>query len=158
MLLRRMEFELGPDLSDIQLLADAMERFSKFAAIPSKVLFRLNLAIDELVTNTISYGFQQGEQCYLGVTVLRHDDVVEVELRDNGIPFDPLSLPSPDLDASLEDRPIGGLGVHFVRTLIEQVDYTHDGRHNIVRLSVPLHPRSETEPGSPRHSSGTPQG
>ena len=157
MLLRRMEFELRPDLSDIQLLADAMDRFSKFSAIPSKILFRLNLAIDELITNTITYGFDQTRHHHIGVTVHRHDDVIEVELRDDGMPFDPLSLPSPDIDASLEDRPIGGLGVHFVRTLIEQVDYVHDGKHNIIRLTVPLHVRSDAEAGATRNAAGMPQ-
>jgi serine/threonine-protein kinase RsbW len=154
MLLRRMEFELSPELGEIQVLADAMDKFSKFAAIPSKILFRLNLAIDELVTNTIVYGFENAESRHIGVIVHRHDDIVEVELRDSGTPFDPLSLPAPDVDVSLEDRQIGGLGVYFVRTLIEQVDYAHDGKHNIIRLTVPLHARSDATSGMTRQSSG----
>ncbi len=145
MLLRRMEFELESQLAEIQELAEALDRFSKISAIPPKVLFRINLAIDELITNTITHGYAGNARRQIDVVVNRGDRHLEVELMDDGLPFNPLSVATPDTEAGIEDRALGGLGVHFVRTLIEQVEYRHDGARNIIRLTVPLGSRAEPE-------------
>ena len=64
---------------------------------------------------------------------------LHAELVDAGRAFDPFAqAKEPDLEADLDDRPIGGLGVHFVRTLIERTNYQRSGNHNVIRLAKSL--------------------
>ena len=62
------------------------------------------------------------------------DRDITLSFRDDGAPFDPLAHPSPDLEADLEDRDIGGLGVHLVRTLADEITYVREARHNLLRV------------------------
>ena len=71
------------------------------------------------------------------------------EVVDDGRPFDPLSdAPEPDLDAEVEDRPIGGLGTHFVKTFMDEVAYEHDGGYNRIVLTKTL-PAADPEEKHP---------
>ena len=94
------------------------------------------LAIEELVTNTIKYGYPAAAatgtlEVALAVTVA----AAELTLRDDGRPFDPVTAPSPDLDQSVEERPIGGLGLHLVRRQSASFTYQRLATgHNEVRL------------------------
>lgn len=145
MFVRRMEFVIDNELGEIRRLSEALDNFARFALIPPKVLFKLNLAIDELITNTISYGYANPGRQQIDVSIARADNSIEVELRDGAIPFDPCELSTPDVELSVEERSIGGLGVHLVKTLIDEVRYRHDGAYNIVTLSMRLPSIAEIE-------------
>lgn len=94
-------------------------------------LFRLSLAIEELVTNVVKYGHAGGEPLRVEI---RHDPShVSVELGFAGEAFDPFrDAPRPEIDASIEDRQIGGLGIHLVANMIDEAFYhRRDGRNEI---------------------------
>ena len=75
--------------------------------------------------------------------------VIEVEVEDDGRPYDPTALAPPDLSASLRDRPVGGLGMHFVRNLMSEVTYARAGDHNRLLLKKCLAHRSEEDEHGP---------
>lgn len=114
-------------------LTQAVETFGDAAALPPKLVFRLTLALEEIVTNVVSYGYQPGSKGRIEVTLRRQGDEAQAEVVDDGVQFDPLSeAPTPDLDASVEERRIGGLGLHFVKTLMEHIEYRwQDGRNHL---------------------------
>lgn len=95
---------------------------------------QLVLSCDELLTNTISYGYPQGGEHEIVLTVRLVPDGVEVTLEDEGIPFDPLQKDDPDLTLGVEDREIGGLGVLFVKRLMDEVHYERTAAGNRLRL------------------------
>lgn len=94
----------------------------------------LDVALDELLTNTISYAFADGHMHEIVATLELDGGDLVIELRDDGKPFDPLSIPEPDLDADIEERQLGGLGMHFVRTVMDDVSYDRSGGWNVLTL------------------------
>ena len=115
-------------------LLDAVSNFSDQNDLSSDVVRKIQLTIEEAVINIINYAYPEKvgevEICYQK----ENDDQLIVEIRDNGIPFDPLSAPEPDLTAKLIDRKVGGLGVFFIRKMTEDVYYRRQGDANILTL------------------------
>lgn len=99
---------------------------------------QLELVLDELLTNQINYGFRDGMAHEILVDLRVESDRLSVEIRDDGVPFDPLSVGRPDLDAGLDERQLGGLGMHFVRTLVDDVSYRRTSGWNVVALGKRL--------------------
>jgi serine/threonine-protein kinase RsbW len=99
---------------------------------PDAASFLADLVIEELVTNTIKYGYDDRNSHRIHVDVKFHDGVLCIEVRDNGHAFDPLAQAAPDLTLSAEDRPIGGLGIHLVRQMTDDVRYERRGDENVV--------------------------
>ena len=137
------EFELGNELAEIPRFAGEIEAFCESRGVAPADIYKINLALDELLTNIISYGFDDGALHRIQIAVTLLGDHFEAVLCDDGKPFDPLSeVGAAVLDGEVEDRPIGGLGVHLVRTLMDQVIYEHaDGRNRLTLLKrVQLQP------------------
>ncbi len=132
-----LELHLRAELSEIRRLSAALEEFARTQAIPERAAMRMMLVLDELLTNTISYGYPDRKDGEIRVAVARCGDRVEIAVTDDGIAFDPTQTRAPALDTPLEERDIGGLGVHLVKTMAD-VGYSRDGGRNIVTLSVPL--------------------
>lgn len=128
---------LRNELSEIRRLATALESFARAEAIPQGAAMRMTLVLDELLTNTISYGYPDSRAGEIRVAATRHPDRVEIAVSDDARPFDPRQSDAPDLDAGVEEREIGGLGIHLINTMAE-IGYTRDGGRNVVTLSVPL--------------------
>ena len=103
---------------------------------PKDLIFRVHLVLEELVLNIIDYGCDDGKDDHeLEVVLISEDEDLTIEITDDGIPFDPLEdAKKPDINAPLEDRPIGGLGVHLVRTMMDEVSYRHEGGKNHLTL------------------------
>lgn len=100
-----------------------------------EVAFAVNVSIDELLTNTISYGYDDSDGHRIEMTVWMEGSVLTIELADDAKPYDPTAAPYPDIDAPIEERPIGGLGVYFVRELMDGFRYRRSEGRNIVTLT-----------------------
>ena len=88
-------------------------------------MFEVQTAVDEACTNVILHAYS-GEEGTIAISCELQDHDFVITIRDNGRPFDPSSVPSPDLEAALEERRVGGLGVHLMRKLMDDVSYTFD--------------------------------
>jgi serine/threonine-protein kinase RsbW len=119
-------------LSEIGRFADVVERFLPARGVPEAIVFRINMAIDELLTNVITYGYGDDERHLIQVGIAVRDGVVDVLIEDDGREFDPLCRASVDTTSAIEERQIGGLGIHLVKEMLERVDYRRaDGRNRI---------------------------
>ena len=115
---------LKNDLSELARSAEAIEAHGESHGWPMKWIMNLNLSLDELITNVISYGYRDGEEHEIRVTLTEEEGSLSVVLEDDGVAFDPFSeAPEPDIDAGVEERRIGGLGVYFVKSLMDEVAY-----------------------------------
>jgi len=105
---------------------------AKAAGLDSKASYRLRLAVDELVTNTITYGYEEAGGT--GDVVVRaelDEQALTFTIEDTAIPFDPRSVPGPEqIDLPLEDRPVGGLGVFLAMRGVDAFHYEYDGNRN----------------------------
>ena len=134
-----LEIVLRNDLAEIERLASLVEGFCETRDIPLQAAYHLNLVLDELVTNIVSYGYDEGAgEREIRIRLQSDIEAVHVEVEDDGRAFNPLEVPAPDLDASLETRPIGGLGVHFLRTLMDDLCYRRENGRNKLCFKKPL--------------------
>jgi len=130
---RTLTLRLDNRLEAIPPAAEEIERFCRVHGVPAATIGHLNLALDEAFTNTISYAWPTGGDHQMTVTLMIGSDEIVAEISDDGIAFDPLQVAPPDLDADLDDRPIGGIGVHLVKTLMDSAAYRReDGRNMLV--------------------------
>jgi sigma-B regulation protein RsbU (phosphoserine phosphatase) len=130
---RRLSVTLSNRPDEIRRLAALLEGFGEANGLSPKLIFNLNLSFDELLTNIISYGYDDDAAHEIEVNVTLADDLLTATLEEEAKPFDPLSAPQPDLDATLEERPVGGLGIHIVKTLMDDVAYERrQGRNRLV--------------------------
>lgn len=133
--------ELKNEVAELDRLAETVDDFCGEHELPPKVAFNLNLVLEEVVVNVINYAFPDGgagEPIYVRVALEREGGKVArvvAEVRDTGMAFDPLVGGPPDFVLDLEKRPVGGLGVHFLKTLMDDVSYERTERHNCLRFS-----------------------
>jgi len=129
--------ELHNAVEDLDRLAVSLEEFGIRHGLSPDLIGELNLVLEELVTNTFNYGAEDGRdaatlRAELDMAV--EDGEIRLRLSDNGRPFDPFQVETPDLDVSLEEREIGGLGVHLVRTLMDAVEYRLVDGRNVIEM------------------------
>ena len=123
-------------LEDIGGMCAAVEAFFAERDLDPRAAAHLTLALDELATNVISYAFEPGTEVEAAVRItLRHEGrAVWAVIEDAGRPFDPLSVPQADTAADLDDRQVGGLGVHLARQVVDEIAYERADGRNRLRL------------------------
>ena len=132
-----MKIQLLNRLDELERLAVAMDQLGKDWGIPANYIMELNLAVEELFTNIVFYAYDDQEQHEIEI-LFEHPETgcVLITLSDDGKAFNPLENPTGDnLVKSLEEREIGGLGIHLVRKMVSHIEYKRlDGR-NILLLT-----------------------
>ena len=130
------------DSRELGRLAEAVDDFSERNELAVETRFELQLCLEELVLNVVNHGFDNPGQHDIRIGIELNDDdgrVLIVRVVDDGREFDPLTdTPAPDLDASLEDRAVGGLGVFLVRQIMDEVSYRREDGLNHLTLTKNL--------------------
>jgi serine/threonine-protein kinase RsbW len=109
--------------------------FLQSHGLPVRLVFKVRVALEEILTNIIKYGHDQSRTLDINLLVEIRDREVLVRCSDDGRTFNPLEAAPPDLTQPLADRPVGGVGLHLVRVLSEQVDYNRVQGRNILDMS-----------------------
>ena len=130
-----LELSLVNDLRNIAVAAEDIEAFCARHGLAEQIAFEVNLAVDELVTNTISYGYDDDEEHRIDLVLRLEGGALVIEIADDGRAFDPLQAPAPDIGASLQDRAIGGLGICLVHKTMDSVAYRRQDGRNVVTLT-----------------------
>lgn len=94
---------------------------------------KLKLACEEIVVNVTSYAYPEGSDGFLDVYI-RKDDRIVIRFEDGGVPFNPLEHDNPDTTLSWDERPIGGLGIFLVRSMMDDVRYTYENQKNVLTI------------------------
>ncbi|MGZ4970503.1 MAG: ATP-binding protein [Methylobacter sp.] len=131
-----LDYQVPARLEEIEKLAEAVNK-----ALPDRDLaFSVNLCLDELITNTIIHGLKGATDRFIHVQINSSDEWLEILLKDDAPKFDPfMQAPVPNLDLDINERPIGGLGVHIVKKLMDEVHADYDGTGNLIILLKRLH-------------------
>ncbi len=134
---------LTNDLAELEKLAETVENFCDTHEIPPALCFQINLVLDELITNTISYSYDEGVSGTITIQLSINSDLVTILLVDNGRQYNPLDAPPPDLDTEIDEREVGGLGVHFVREYMDTIDYEYAENKNQLILTKQVTPQED---------------
>ena len=129
-----LEISLVNDLKEVARVAEQIDEFCTAQDITSEVAYAVNLALDEILTNTISYGYDDDEPHRIEITVGLEAEDLAIVIVDDSAAFDLSNAPTPDIGASLDERPLGGLGLFLVHQMMDSVEYRREEGRNIVTL------------------------
>ena len=132
------EFQLANTLAAVPDLLDYLDQTLVAMDVSDSDAFQVKLALEELVTNAINYGFDTGQTSELEVKLRREKGELICELIDHGRMFNPLDVVEPDLMQDVDHREVGGLGVFFVRQVMDDVSYERVGTMNVMHLRKTL--------------------
>lgn len=125
---------LPADPKEIERLNRIVRQFGDLHEVPGRTLYAVNLALDELVTNVILHGYEDRTDQEVKAQLTVQEGVITAEVEDGGRAFNPLDAPTPDLNAALDERELGGLGIHLVRSLMDRVEYRREGEKNVLTV------------------------
>jgi len=114
--------EVESKLENIPVIGDFIVDTLEGFAVGQATIYQILLAVDEACTNVIKHAYS-GQTGIITLTCELLDDSLVIIIRDRGKPFDPRSVPPPDLEADLEQRKIGGLGIYFMQKMMDDVSY-----------------------------------
>ena len=127
-----LEFTIENDLAQLAVVRSQVESFAKRENLSHEVGFAAKLALEELLTNTISYGYGDKSVQLIEIRLEVRGDHLIIRTADDGLAFDPRTAKEPNTQLSLKDREIGGLGVHLVKNLMDGFEYRHkDGKNHV---------------------------
>jgi sigma-B regulation protein RsbU (phosphoserine phosphatase) len=129
-----LETKLHNKLSEFRRFNQTLMEFGQHHGLAPAVVHDLNLALEEILTNIISYGYTDTEQHEIRVRLSMRPGEVKAEVEDDGQSFNPLAAPEPHTAKALEERTIGGLGIHLVRTLMDGLEYKRQADRNILTI------------------------
>ncbi|HVU23881.1 MAG TPA: ATP-binding protein [Opitutus sp.] len=131
---------LRNDVAEIPRLADAIDEYCAPLAPSPKDLMSLHLVVEELVTNVIKHGYADGQPHTFTVTLSTSGRAVTAVIDDDAPAYDPLARPEVDTTLPLDQRPIGGLGVHLVKKLTQTARYERRNGHNLLTVTCAFAP------------------
>ena len=125
------EITIESDITEIPAVSASLEEVMHAHGFSTDDILDTQLAVEEVITNIINHGYKNtiGEiiiSCRINL------DLAEVRIRDNAPRFDPLSLPEPKLEGTIQDRKIGGLGVFLIRQVMDEISYQYENGQNIL--------------------------
>jgi serine/threonine-protein kinase RsbW len=138
-------FAIKNEISEIRKLAEAIIAFGEENHLSAQVIFDAHLALEEVVINIISYGFDDENEHQIFVNFDLAGRELILEVQDEAPPFNPLEVPMPDLKTPVEEREIGGLGIYLVRQIMDKVEYRRENDRNILimKKAAPSEMREE---------------
>lgn len=133
-----MEIFLKNQPAERQRLLKALQDLAEKHHLPAKVVQATDLALEEHLTNVFKHGYADDPERAVRVNFSCAGGCVEVEVADDGPPFNPLDRPPVDTSLPLEERSVGGLGVHLMRRFMDALEYRREGGRNILHMSKRL--------------------
>ena len=138
----RLRLSLNQEITELERLAEEVESFAAGQGWPSALIMQINLVLEEIIVNTMNYGYPDGRVGNIELTMEVDPDEIRIQIEDDANPYDPFTeAPAPDLSAGLEDRPIGGLGVYLVQSYMDICMYQRAPGRNLISLvkRLPAH-------------------
>jgi phosphoserine phosphatase RsbU/P len=130
---KELQINLSNKLSELGSFNQSLTEFGQRHGLAPGVVHDLNLAFEEILTNIISYGYADNSEHKIKVRLSVQPGEVKIEVEDDGQPFNPLEAPEADTAQSLEERSIGGLGIHLLRKLMDGLEYQRqEGKNRLL--------------------------
>ena len=128
-------FIIENQVTELSRLAEEIDQLASKWKLPQALAMNMNLVIEEAVTNIIFYAFNDNRKHEINIYISVEDNLLTILIRDNGIPFDPLSQQKPDITSAAEERKVGGLGIFLISEIMDEVHYSRKKNQNILTLT-----------------------
>ncbi len=125
---------LPNNVETVPQLSSFIEDMAEKHGVDPSVIMNINLAIEEVVVNVMNYAYPKDIVGEVNITATYENRMLIFTIRDSGVPFDPTSATSPDIDLSVDERPIGGLGIFLVRQIMDEISYSYENNQNVLTL------------------------
>lgn len=130
----KIQIKLKNSIDELTNLATKIDELAEEWELSMGISMNLNLVLEEIFTNIVNYGYKDSEQHNV-IIEFKYDKILEIKITDDGIAFNPLEdAKQPDLDADVENRQIGGLGIFIVNEIMDKVEYKRIENENILIL------------------------
>jgi serine/threonine-protein kinase RsbW len=132
------ELQIDSDLKNLEVVSDFISKtMENLGATKEKDIFEVQLAVDEALTNIIEHAYsgEKGHKIIVQCKVLEPQREFVIKLRDSGKSFDPQAVLTPNTEAKLDERKRGGLGIYFMKTLMQSVKYAIDDKGNELTMA-----------------------
>jgi len=134
MVISKYSFELESDVSELKTLRQQLNDYGNATGLSGACLFDVNVCLDEIFTNIVSYGFTDDSAHLITFTIKTVGDELIIDVEDDGLPFNPLEAKDPMIPEDLVHLKIGGLGIHLVKKLMDEVCYKRKQGKNSLTL------------------------
>lgn len=141
------KFELKNNLSELNTLNRHLNNLGDRIGLQTDSILRINICLDELFTNIVSYGFEDDLEHIIQFTVQAEDNLLVIHIEDDGTAFNPLEKIDPEFPANVESAKIGGLGILIIRKLIDNISYERKQGKNRLTMKKIIEDDSKTELG-----------
>jgi anti-sigma regulatory factor (Ser/Thr protein kinase) len=131
-----LQFTIRNDLRELARVGAESRAFLVERRVDDRSLYVALLALEEVLSNVIRHGFADTDEHEISVSLGLDDGRIEIDVVDGGRAFDPLSAPEVDLQAPMEQRAVGGLGIHLLRTMVHEIRYERAEGRNRLRLRI----------------------
>ena len=129
-----MEALLHNQASEIPRVHEALDQFAAEHGLSGAYISRLHLALEEHLTNVLSYGYDPGEPGTLRVRLSIERPILSIEIEDDGRPFNPIEAPVVDTTLPLDAKPLGGLGLLMIRKSVDELEYRRVADRNVLTM------------------------
>ncbi|WP_052700554.1 ATP-binding protein [Methylocucumis oryzae] len=130
----RFNYQLVNSLEQLPELADAIADFGIRQGWTDALIMQINLSLEELIVNTIEYGYASGSSGLIEVVITANAEQLVLDITDDAARFNPFLLAEPDLSLSVAERPVGGLGVYLVKHYMDLYEHHETNTGNHIRL------------------------
>ena len=135
----RKEISVSNNILELGKINHELEELAESWSLSTKDVFEFNLVIEELITNIIFYAYNDDLEHKIVINLIKYSNKIIITLTDDGKAFDPIQAEVPvDIEKPLEERKIGGLGIHIVKKLMDDVSYCRKDNKNILTLEKKL--------------------
>ena len=134
MALNSYSFELENDLSQLEILRQHLIKLGHTVGLTEAFITDVNVCLDELFTNTVSYGYTDDKKHFIRFEIQTDEKAQTIRIEDEGVPFNPLLKKDPEPPNDLLDARIGGLGIHIVKKLMDDISYERVGGKNVLTI------------------------
>lgn len=122
-------------IDELTRVALFLDELGTFWGLHDSLAANLNLVIEEALTNIILYGYNDSDNHIIEILLTRGDGQISITIKDDGLEFDPTKMRDPDTTLSVEERPIGGLGIFLIKQIMDKVQYMREGKINYLILT-----------------------
>jgi len=135
-------------VAQLDVVATELEALALEWHLPAGELMKCNLVLEEIITNIIFYGYDDTLEHLITIRLTYDDDRLMMQIEDDAKEFNPLLATVPDITAPPEERPVGGLGIHFIRQLMDEATYERRTGKNLFSVMRRIPTDEDTRPNA----------